>query len=79
MLTEMRFHIPPSELAGEDPVESFKENVLKSASVMVSSGDAIAIFREIHCLSPRGRYDIKIYPTYIHLHGKVKLSMIKVH
>ncbi len=70
MLTEMRFHIPPSESAGDDPVENFKENVLKSASVVVSSGDAIAIFREIHCLSPRGRYDIKVFPTYIHLHGK---------
>merc|ERR1712038_1253480 len=30
----------------------------------------IAIFREITSLSPRGRYDIKMYPTFIHLHGK---------
>lgn len=70
MLTEMRFYIPPSELAGEDPVEAFKEQVMKKANVMTTSGDAIAIFREIHCLSPRGRYDIKIFPSYIHLHGK---------
>ncbi len=70
MLTEMRFHIPPSELAGEDTVEAFKDAVMKKASVVTTSGDAIAIFREIHCLSPRGRYDIKIFPTYLHLHGK---------
>ena len=71
MLCEMRFHIPPSELAGDvDPVEAFKEQVIKKASVVTTSGDAIAIFREIHCLSPRGRYDIKIFPTHIHLHGK---------
>ncbi len=70
-LTEMRFHIPASELAGDtDPVEQFKENVMRKASVVATSGDAIAIFREIHCLSPRGRYDIKVFPTYIHLHGK---------
>ena len=66
----MRFHIPGSELAGEDPVEDFRDKVLSRASVMVTSGDAIAIFREISCLSPRGRYDIKIFPQHIHLHGK---------
>lgn len=70
MLCEMRFHIPASELAGDDPVEAFKEQVLNKASVVTTSGDAIAIFREIHCLSPRGRYDVKIFPSHIHLHGK---------
>lgn len=70
MLTEMRFHIPSSELAGEDPVESFKDQIMKSASIHTTTGDAIAIFRQIHCFAPRGRYDIKIYRTYVHLHGK---------
>eukprot|EP00093_Oithona_nana_P006629 06629.XXX_36124_33230_1 [CDS] Oithona nana genome sequencing. len=69
-LSEMRFYIPGSELAGDDPVETFREKVMSRASVVTTSGDAIAIFREISCLSPRGRYDIKIFPTYIHLHGK---------
>jgi structure-specific recognition protein 1 len=70
MLTEMRFHIPGSETASEDPVEAFRDQVMKKASIVVTSGDAIAIFREIHCLSPRGRYDIKVFPTFVHLHGK---------
>ena len=69
-LSEMRFYIPGSELAGDDPVETFREKVMSRASVVTTSGDAIANFREISCLSPRGRYDIKIFPTYIHLHGK---------
>lgn len=69
-LSEMRFHIPGSELAGEDPVADFRDKVMSKASVVVTSGDAIAIFREISCLSPRGRYDIKIFPNFIHLHGK---------
>ena len=61
MLSEMRFHIPQSQLAGaDDPVEVFKEQVMKKASVVTTAGDAIAIFSEIHCLSPRGRYDIKV-------------------
>jgi len=71
-LSEMRFHIPVSELAGEeDPAEAFREHVVKKANIATTStGDAIAIFREITSLSPRGRYDIKMYPTFIHLHGK---------
>merc|ERR1719189_1909525 len=44
--------------------------VKKANIVTAGTGNAIAIFREIHCLSPRGRYDIKMFPTFIHLHGK---------
>lgn len=50
---EMRFHIPMSELAGDDPVEAFHSRVMEKASVISNPGDAIAIFREIHCLTPR--------------------------
>jgi structure-specific recognition protein 1 len=82
MLNEMRFHIPGSDLAGsDDPVDAFKDQVMKKASVVTTGGDAIAIFREIHCLSPRGRYDIKVFPTFFHLHGKTfdyKISLSSV-
>ncbi|KAJ3642421.1 hypothetical protein Zmor_025212 [Zophobas morio] len=70
-LMEMRFFIPSNELAGDiDPVEAFQKQVMKKASVISVSGDAIAIFREIQCLTPRGRYDIKIFQTFVQLHGK---------
>jgi structure-specific recognition protein 1 len=70
-LMEMRFFIPSNELAGDvDPVEAFQKQVMKKASVISVSGDAIAIFREIQCLTPRGRYDIKIFQTFFQLHGK---------
>lgn len=69
-LMEIRFHIPPSELAGDDPVDSFHSQVMQKASVISVSGDAIAIFREIYCLTPRGRYDIKIFQSFFQLHGK---------
>lgn len=55
-LMEMRMHIPTSEAVDVDPVEAFHQNVMKQASVISVSGDAIAIFREIPCLTPR--YDM---------------------
>lgn len=70
-LMEMRFFIPASELAGDtDPVEAFQQQVMSKASVISISGDAIAIFRDIACLTPRGRYDIKIFQSFFQLHGK---------
>uniref|UniRef100_A0A183BH09 FACT complex subunit SSRP1 n=1 Tax=Echinostoma caproni TaxID=27848 RepID=A0A183BH09_9TREM len=27
-------------------------------------------FKQLQCLQPRGRYDVKLYPTFFHLHGK---------
>ncbi|KAJ1532076.1 hypothetical protein ONE63_000705 [Megalurothrips usitatus] len=70
-LVEMRFHIPSSEMSGaDDPVEAFHQQVMKKASVINVSGDAIAIFREIQCITPRGRYDIKVFQTFFQLHGK---------
>lgn len=52
-LVEMRFHIPTTESVDTDPVDAFYQNVIKQASVLSVSGDAIAIFREIQCLTPR--------------------------
>ncbi|KAG7199932.1 hypothetical protein KM043_014368 [Ampulex compressa] len=69
-LMEMRFHIPVSDIAEQDPVEAFHQQVMEKASVISVSGDAIAIFREIQCLTPRGRYDIKIFQSFFQLHGK---------
>nr|AAA28914.1 single-stranded recognition protein [Drosophila melanogaster] len=69
-LLEMRFHIPAVESAEEDPVDKFHQNVMSKASVISASGESIAIFREIQILTPRRRYDIKIFSTFFQLHGK---------
>ena len=69
-LMEMRFHIPVNDSMDQDPVEAFHQQVMEKASVISVSGDAIAIFREIQCLTPRGRYDIKIFQSFFQLHGK---------
>uniref|UniRef100_A0A8C1GM75 FACT complex subunit SSRP1 n=1 Tax=Cyprinus carpio TaxID=7962 RepID=A0A8C1GM75_CYPCA len=49
---------------------AFAQNVLSKADVIQATGDAVCIFKELQCLTPRGRYDIRIYPTFLHLHGK---------
>ncbi|XP_056295678.1 FACT complex subunit SSRP1a [Pseudoliparis swirei] len=70
-LMEVRFYIPPAQAdERQDPVEAFADNVLLKADVIQATGDAVCIFKELQCLTPRGRYDIRIYPTFLHLHGK---------
>ncbi|XP_064417009.1 FACT complex subunit SSRP1 isoform X2 [Latimeria chalumnae] len=69
-LMEVRFYVPSTQEDGVEPVEAFAQNVLSKADVIQATGDAICIFRELQCLTPRGRYDIRIYPTFLHLHGK---------
>lgn len=70
-LMEKRFHIPSTATNTDtDPVAECYTNVMSKADVIQATGDAITTFTEILCLTPRGRYDIKIYPTFLQLHGK---------
>ncbi|XP_063814622.1 FACT complex subunit SSRP1 isoform X1 [Pseudophryne corroboree] len=69
-LMEIRFYVPPTQDDGGDSAEAFAQNVLSKADVIQATGDAVCIFRELQCLTPRGRYDIRIYPSFLHLHGK---------
>nr|SVE80011.1 EOG090X02Z1 [Daphnia magna] len=69
-LMEMRLFIQSNDQGGDDAVEAFQKQVMPKASVISATGDAIAIFREIQCLTPRGRYDIKVFQTFFQLHGK---------
>lgn len=52
-LMEMRYHIPTTEASENDPVDAFYNKIIKKASVLSVSGDAIAVFNEIQCLTPR--------------------------
>lgn len=36
--------------------KAFAQNVLSKADVIQATGDAVCIFRELQCLTPRGRY-----------------------
>ncbi|XP_025092777.1 FACT complex subunit SSRP1-like [Pomacea canaliculata] len=70
-LTELRFHVPsdPSN-PDNDPVQEFYRKVMNNADIIQAVGDAICTLSEVQCLTPRGRYDIKLYPTFLQLHGK---------
>jgi len=46
------------------------ERVLEKADVLQAKGAAITTLNNIQCLTPRGRYDLKIYPSFLHLHGR---------
>lgn len=66
-MTDMRLYMPGK---GEDVIKSFVDQVLNRASVIKVTGKSVATFTELQCLTPRGRYDIKIFPSFIQLHGK---------
>ena len=66
-MTDMRLYMPGK---GEDAIKSFVEQVLSRASVIKVTGKSVATFTELQCLTPRGRYDIKLFPSFIQLHGK---------
>lgn len=53
-LTEMRFFIPSDANADVDAVDAFRNNVMSKASIIQATGDAIALFSDIQCLTPRG-------------------------
>uniref|UniRef100_A0A1I7UL61 FACT complex subunit SSRP1 n=1 Tax=Caenorhabditis tropicalis TaxID=1561998 RepID=A0A1I7UL61_9PELO len=53
-----------------DRVEEFKKAVLAYAGLEAETEQPITLLSDILCTTPRGRYDIKVYPTSIALHGK---------
>ena len=70
-LTEIRFHVPNDPKDSEkDTVQEFYNQVVDKADIIQATGDAIANLSEVQCLTPRGRYDIKIYQSFLQLHGK---------
>ncbi|XP_053375271.1 FACT complex subunit SSRP1-like isoform X1 [Mercenaria mercenaria] len=70
-LMELRFHIPGDPANQEkDTVNEFYNQVMENADIIQATGDAVCVFPEVQCLTPRGRYDIKMYTTFLQLHGK---------
>lgn len=66
-MTDMRLHMPPG--CGEEAIKAFVESVLSKASVIKITGQSIATFTDLQCLTPRGRYEFKLFPSFIQLHG----------
>ncbi|KAJ9076857.1 FACT complex subunit [Entomophthora muscae] len=85
-LVEMRFYIPNSTTANKDDETSetkeevedqdsrnaavvFYETIKDRANLQVA-GEAICLFAETLFITPRGRYDVDMFPTFFRLRGK---------
>ncbi|KAL7073093.1 hypothetical protein ACQ4LE_008105 [Meloidogyne hapla] len=70
-LTEMRFHIPHDpENEDQDVVEEFRKEVMRFAEVESEKDQAIVTLPDILLATPRGRYEIKVFPNHLSFHGK---------
>eukprot|EP00743_Colponemidia_sp_Colp-15_P002921 GILK01003160.1.p1 GENE.GILK01003160.1~~GILK01003160.1.p1 ORF type:complete len:580 (+),score=152.64 GILK01003160.1:54-1742(+) len=82
-LTEMRLYVPPAvkETDGEavpdvedeeemDYAQSFHELLLAKADIGSFAGESIVSFTEMPMVTPRGRYEVDMYATFMKFHGK---------
>ncbi len=75
-LTSIRFYIPPdpdtdpTEVT-QTPAEIFQEKIMKIANVRNTAGNAIVEFDETvgTFLTPRGRYNITLYDSFLRMYG----------
>ncbi|CAL8096739.1 unnamed protein product [Calicophoron daubneyi] len=67
-LSELRLFIPGSE--AESKAQDIYTKVIDRADILQVTGDFLVEFKQLQCLQPRGRYDVKLYPGFVHLHGK---------
>ncbi|KIJ54619.1 hypothetical protein M422DRAFT_24531 [Sphaerobolus stellatus SS14] len=83
-LTEIRFYIPGThtregsegkESGAEDDVEvsaaqAFHDMIREKAEIGQVAGETLVSFDEVLVTTPRGRYDIDMFPTFLRLRGK---------
>lgn len=74
-LMELSFHIPATNttyLGDEDrPAATiFREKILSMGDVGPSGAEAIALFEEVHILTPRGRYNVELHLSFLRLQGQ---------
>lgn len=83
-LVEMRFYIPGThtregsqgkESDAEEEVEmsaaqAFHDLIREKAEIGQVAGETLVSFDEVLVTTPRGRYDIDMFPTFLRLRGK---------
>ncbi len=75
-LTSIRFYIPPdpdsdpTEIT-QTPAETLQEKIMKIANIRNTAGNAIVEFDETvgTFLTPRGRYNITLYDSFLRMYG----------
>lgn len=76
-LMELRMYIPGTgqkdgEEEGDDisAAQLFHDTIKEKADIGQVTGESIVIFHEVLVSTPRGRYDIHMFPNFLRLHGK---------
>ncbi|KAI5074178.1 hypothetical protein GOP47_0010139 [Adiantum capillus-veneris] len=74
-LMEMSFHVPTTNTTyvGDDnnpPAQVFCDKILSMADVASSAAEAVAVFREVTILTPRGRYSVELHLSFLRLQGQ---------
>ncbi|QRV77666.1 structure-specific recognition protein 1 [Ceratobasidium sp. AG-Ba] len=81
-LTEIRFYVPGTHTKDdddEDPTkddeevsaaQAFHDMIKEKADIGQVTGDVLVSFSEVNIQTPRGRYDIDMFPTFLRLRGK---------
>jgi structure-specific recognition protein 1 len=70
-LSEMRFHIPQNpDNKDQDMAEEFRKDVMRFVEDESDKGQAIVTLPDIFLVTPRGRYEIKVFQNHLSFHGK---------
>jgi structure-specific recognition protein 1 len=77
LIVGIRFYIPPDPDAdptdkdAQTPAEQLQQTITKVARIKNTAGNAIVEFDENKgtFLTPRGRYNLTLYDTYLRMHG----------
>lgn len=75
-LMELRMYIPGTGQKDDEEGEEisaaqlFHDTIKEKADIGQVTGESIVIFHEVLVSTPRGRYDIHMFPNFLRLHGK---------
>jgi structure-specific recognition protein 1 len=75
-LMELRMYVPGTQPKDDEDGEEvsaaqvFHDTIKEKADIGQVTGESIVIFHEVLVSTPRGRYDIHMFPNFLRLHGK---------
>ncbi|CAG7852198.1 FACT complex subunit pob3 AltName: Full=Facilitates chromatin transcription complex subunit pob3 [Serendipita indica DSM 11827] len=76
-LMELRMYIPGTQQKDDgdegdeqSAAQVFHETIKEKADIGQVTGESIVVFHEVLVTTPRGRYDIHMFPNFLRLHGK---------
>ncbi|CCO29138.1 FACT complex subunit POB3 AltName: Full=Facilitates chromatin transcription complex subunit POB3 [Rhizoctonia solani AG-1 IB] len=73
-LSEIRFYVPGTHEGDDDEevsaAQAFHDLIKDKADIGQVIGDVLVSFSEVNIQTPRGRYDIDMFPTFLRLRGK---------